>query len=187
MNLNDQLVLWIFVWFFMNVIFWFLIELHAIIRADAKSTPAYSSDLHFPSISIFMRHILEVCFPGLIWNETRQDGCCVVQPANACLPMRLHGQKQQKTLENDEKSTFFIMRMRGTQEANEEKRKKSLLVSDWEWLPKAGWHLKAGCSFGILLFSWPFLTMRMHANYAFARRNIQETGLEATSQYFKLI
>ena len=28
---------------------------------------------------------------------------------------------------------------------------KSLLVSDWEWLPKAGWHPNVGCSFGILL------------------------------------
>ena len=33
---------------------------------------------------------------------------------------------------------------------------KSLLVSDWEWLLKAGWHLKAGCSFGILLFLFFF-------------------------------
>ena len=29
---------------------------------------------------------------------------------------------------------------------------KSLLVSNWEWLPKASWHPKAGCSLGILLF-----------------------------------
>ena len=48
------------------------------------------------------------------------------------------------------------MRTKGSQEAYVEKwRKKeenSLLVSDWEWLLKAGWHLNAGCSFGILLF-----------------------------------
>ena len=51
------------------------------------------------------------------------------------------------------------MRTRGTREAHKEKwrkMKKNLLVSHWEWLPKAGWHLKAGYSFGILLFSVPF-------------------------------
>ena len=47
---------------------------------------------------------------------------------------------------------------------NEEKWKKSLLVSDWEWLPKAGWHPNAGCSFGILLFFVLFstCTSRVH-------------------------
>ena len=34
---------------------------------------------------------------------------------------------------------------------------KSLLVSDWEWLPKAGWHPKAGCSFGIFFKTFSFL------------------------------
>ena len=32
-----------------------------------------------------------------------------------------------------------------------------LLVRDWEWLLKAGWYQKAGCSFKILLFSYFFL------------------------------
>ena len=29
------------------------------------------------------------------------NNCCVYRPANACLRMRLHGQKQSKTLENE--------------------------------------------------------------------------------------
>ena len=41
----------------------------------------------------------------------------------------------------------------GLTNKNEE---KSLLVSDWEWFLKADWHLRAGCSFGILLFLYFF-------------------------------
>ena len=39
------------------------------------------------------------------WRE-----CCVFRPANACLHMRSHDWKQWKTLENYQKSTFFIVR-----------------------------------------------------------------------------
>ena len=34
---------------------------------------------------------------------------------------QMHGRKRSKTLENDEKSTFFIMRTRGSYKAQEEK------------------------------------------------------------------
>ena len=37
-------------------------------------------------------------------------------------------------------------------------KEKSLLVSDWEWLPKAGWHPKSGFSFGFLSFFFMGLT-----------------------------
>ena len=79
-------------------------------------------------------------------TQSTMTGCCVFQPAEACLHMHWHGRKWSKTFENNEKSTFFIMHM-----LTKKNEKKSLLVSDWEWLPKAGWNLKAGCSFGILL------------------------------------
>ena len=48
--------------------------------------------------------------------------CCVFRPANPCLGMRLHGWKRWKTFENHEKSTFSIMRTRGSCKAREEKR-----------------------------------------------------------------
>ena len=47
--------------------------------------------------------------------------CCVFRPANACLDMLLHGQKQQKTFENDEKSIFFIMHARGLRRKTKKK------------------------------------------------------------------
>ena len=39
---------------------------------------------------------------------------------------------------------------------------KSLLVSIWEWLPKLGWHRKAGCSLEMLLFFVLFSTCASH-------------------------
>ena len=81
--------------------------------------------------------------------------CCVFWPANACLRMCLHV----RMVENDEKQWKMMKKVPFpfcTWEAHLRRMKKneekSLLVSDWEWLPKAGWHQKAGCSFGILLF-----------------------------------
>ena len=44
--------------------------------------------------------------------------CCVFQPANACLRMCSHGWKQQKTLENYQKSTLFIVRTRLSRKAH---------------------------------------------------------------------
>ena len=95
--------------------------------------------------------------------------CWVFRPANAFLRMHLRGQKQWKAFKNHENSIFFIMHKRGSCKANEQKWRKSLLVSGREWLPKAGCHPKAGCSFRILLFSWfsnvfsLFLTVQIHA------------------------
>ena len=37
-------------------------------------------------------------------------------------------------------------------------KEKSLLFSDWEWLPNASWDPNTSCSFGILLFLIVFLT-----------------------------
>ena len=58
----------------------------------------------------------------------QMNTCCVFLPVNACLRMRWHGCQRSKTFENHEKSTFFIMLTK----KNEEKQKKTLLVSDWE-------------------------------------------------------
>ena len=63
------------------------------------------------------------------------------------------------------------------------KEEKILLVSDWEWLPKAGWHLKAGCSFGFFFYKFlsvfdrfrPCECMRKHA---FTGRNTQHTSVK---------
>ena len=79
--------------------------------------------------------------------------CCVFQPANACLRMRLHGWNRLKTLENDEKSTFSIMRMRGSCKAHEEKRGKDTF-------------------FIIFLCLQSFSTMQTHA---FASRKTQHS------------
>ena len=47
-----------------------------------------------------------------------------------------------------------------------ENEEKSLLVSDWEWLPKAGWHPNPGCSFEILFFFVLFSTFASHVHDA---------------------
>ena len=44
--------------------------------------------------------------------------CCVFWSANTCLRMRSHGRKQWKMLENYQKSTFFIVRMRDSRKAH---------------------------------------------------------------------
>ena len=74
-----------------------------------------------------------------------------------------HGWKQQKTFGNDEKSTFFVMHTRGLQ-------RKNLLISNWEWLPKAGRHPKADYSLGILLFfalfsTWTLMCMTQKTKF----------------------
>ena len=56
-----------------------------------------------------------------------KQGCCVFRPVNTCLCMRLHGRKQWKTFENYEKSTFSIVRTRGSCKTNEEKRRKKFV------------------------------------------------------------
>ena len=53
--------------------------------------------------------------------------------------MLVHAFAWSKTIKNIWKCTFFIMCTRGSCKMHEEKW--SLLVSDWERLPKAGWHL----------------------------------------------
>ena len=47
---------------------------------------------------------------------------------------------------------------RGSWWKTHKNEEKSLLVSDWEWLPKAGQHPNAGCSFGIFGFFVLFST-----------------------------
>ena len=51
--------------------------------------------------------------------------------------------------------------MRGSRKTHVEKQRKSLLVSDWEWLPNAVWHPKVGNSCRILLF----LIIFIHESY----------------------
>ena len=43
--------------------------------------------------------------------------------------MHLHGQKQSKKIENEEKSTFSIQRTRGSCKAHEENEEKSLFLN----------------------------------------------------------
>ena len=62
--------------------------------------------------------ILKLCRNAYPWIQVpnRQEinkRCCVFLPANACLRIRSHGQKWWKTLQNDQKQTFFIMPTRG--------------------------------------------------------------------------
>ena len=71
-------------------------------------------------------------------------------------------------VENDQKHSKMSKKVpfsSCTQEAHErlsmKNEEKSLLVSDWEWLPKAGWHPNAGCSFGILFFLFLLLHGRL--------------------------
>ena len=71
----------------------------------------------------------------------RNGRCCVFWPANAF----------------KNKKKYLFHHAHEMQDA----WRKSLLVS--EWLPKAGWHLKAGCSFGILLTFFPhFSSWALH-------------------------
>ena len=82
-----------------------------------------------------------MCFSQQTYFKIISLSCCVFRPATAC-PFAWS-----KTMKNTSKLwknyLFHVRRMKKNEE-------KSLLVSDWEWLPKAGWHLKAGCSFGCL-------------------------------------
>ena len=57
--------------------------------------------------------------------------------------------KTMKNIQKSWKKYRFHHAHRGSWRKIEE---KSLLVSDWEWLPKASCHPKAGCSFGITFF-----------------------------------
>ena len=56
--------------------------------------------------------------------------CCVFRPA-------------WKKFENHEKVNFLTCVQEVHLRCVNENEEKSLLVSDWEWLPKAGWHPKA--------------------------------------------
>ena len=58
-----------------------------------------------------------------------------------------HCWKQWKTLENHQKVPFSSCKW----ESHVENQGKSLLVSDWVWLPNPGWHPKAGYSWQIWL------------------------------------
>ena len=86
--------------------------------------------------------------------------CCVFCPVNSCLGMHSHVQNRLKKHKKIMKSTFLIMHTIGSRKAHIENEEKSLLVSDWEWLLKAGWHLKTSCLFGIL--SWAFNEPLVH-------------------------
>ena len=74
---------------------------------------------------------------------------------------QMHGQKQWKTVKNHEKSTFFIMRMRGSCMAHEEKQRKSLLVIFFMGLTWAS-HVQdeKGSFYGF----WMFFIVFNHAN-----------------------
>ena len=67
-----------------------------------------------------------------------------------------------KTIKNIKKISKKVPLSSCTQEAHirlAKKNEKILLVSDWEWLPKSGWHPNAGCSFRIL-----FVMYQTHLN-----------------------
>ena len=126
------------------------------------------------------------------------ETCCVFCPGQE--RMLVHAFAWSKTIKNTRKwvkkylSSAREAHVRLTKK-NEEKQKKSLLVSYWEWLPKAGWHPKAGYSFGILLFFDCFSTWPSHVyeqkcfmifecfpsfstiGHAFAGRNTQHTWI----------
>ena len=87
--------------------------------------------------------------------------------------MLVHAFAWSKTIKNIQKwlEKYFFHHAherltRGLRRKMKKNEENSLLVSDWEWLLKAGWHLKAGCSFGIFIIFlcfWSFSTMRTHA------------------------
>ena len=84
--------------------------------------------------------------------------------------MLAHAFAWSKTIKNIQKWVKKVLFSSCTQEAHvrltKKNEEKSLLVSDWEWLPKAGWHPNAGCSFGILLFFVLFSTWASHVHDA---------------------
>ena len=62
-----------------------------------------------------------------------------------------------QTFKNPEKVPFSSCPWEVHVRLMKKNEEKILLVSDCEWVPKAGWHPKAGCSFGIFLFLIVFL------------------------------
>ena len=68
-----------------------------------------------------------------VLRSLKNTVCCAFRPANACLRMCLHGRKRLKTLENEWKSTFFIMHMRSSCKAHEEKQRKKFNLQGSFW------------------------------------------------------
>ena len=83
----------------------------------------------------------------LDYISLRWDVVYFDQQTHTCACVRMV-KNDKKAFENEEKVPFLSC-ARGSCKTHEE---KSLLVSDWEWLPKAG------CSFGFLLFFFMRLT-----------------------------
>ena len=57
-----------------------------------------------------------------------------------------------QTFKNPEKEPISSCPWEAHVRLMKKNEEKSLLVSHWEWLPKAGWHPKGGCLFGIQIF-----------------------------------
>ena len=84
-------------------------------RSDIESL------LHFTCVLFLWDPWILIALKTLGWESSSSFItviCCVFQPANACLRMRSHGRKQWKTLENYQKSTFFIVRTRDSLKAH---------------------------------------------------------------------
>ena len=96
----------------------------------------------------------------LSWDSPSSDCCVFDQQTHACPCARM--------VKNDEKHLKIMKKYlfhHAYERLMKKNKEKSLLVSDWEWLPKAGWHPNAGCSFGILLFFVLFPTCTSHVHY----------------------
>ena len=67
------------------------------------------SQSELTTIGLNYEKLLRILRPVRVCKKHCTIVCCVFRPANACLCMCSHGPKRQKTLENYEKSTFFII------------------------------------------------------------------------------
>ena len=101
--------------------------------------------------------------------------CISTSKCKRCLRMHFHGRKQSKTFENHEKSTFFIMHMRGSRKAN---KVVSLSCAWW----KGTFFIIFEC---FLLFS----TMRMHAQASvrWSKYTTTETASQCATNWATLV
>ena len=95
----------------------------------------------------------------LSWDSPSSDCCVFDQQTHACPCARM--------VKNDEKHLKIMKKYlfhHAYERLMKKNKEKSLLVSDWEWIPKAGWHPNAGCSFRILFFFVLFSTWASHVH-----------------------
>ena len=99
--------------------------------------------------------------------QSSEHQCCVFWPANAC------GVRMVKNIGKWWKSTFSIKHTRSHVRCTKKNKEKRLLVSDWEWLPKAGWH-----HFQMFFLSFPTVQMHVKACVRWSKYTTHQSGIQ---------